>query len=140
MDFPGYRRWFCFEFPLRDGGKSPRCGSWLGCGILGVMRLEHYPAEKLKREILAIVGKHLDLLKYRVFFFGSRVAGKGTERSDIDVGIDGPQPIPAEAWFDIQEELERLPTLYKIELVDFRHVPPKFRHVAGQHTEAITRE
>ncbi len=103
------------------------------------MRLEHYPVEKLKKEILAIVGRHLDLPRYRVFFFGSRVAGKGTDRSDIDIGIEGPEPIPARAWADIQEGIENLSTLYKIELVDFRHVPPKFRHVAEQHTEAITR-
>ncbi len=94
------------------------------------MRLEHYPVEKLKKEILAILAKHLDLSRYRVFFFGSRVAGKGTERSDIDVGIEGPEPIPAAAMLDIQEEIENLPTLYKVEIVDFHRVPPKFRDAA----------
>lgn len=101
------------------------------------MDLEHYPVEKLKQQILAIVGKHLDLLKYRMFFFGSRVAGKGTDRSDIDVGIEGP-PIPAGAMLDIQEEIENLPTLYKIEIVDFLAVAPIFKEVALQHTETIT--
>lgn len=101
------------------------------------MRLEHYPVEKLKQEILKIVGKHLDLAKYRVFFFGSRVAGKGTDRSDIDVGIEGPEPVPAAAMLDIQEEIENLPTLYKVEIVDFHHVAPIFKEVALQHTETI---
>jgi len=49
------------------------------------MRLEHYPIEKLKKEILEIIGKHLDLNKYKIFFFGSRVTGKGNDRSDIDI-------------------------------------------------------
>lgn len=40
------------------------------------MRLEHYPTDKLKKEILSIVGKYLDLGKYRVFFFGSKVTNK----------------------------------------------------------------
>lgn len=101
------------------------------------MRLEHYPVEKLKQEILAIAGRHLDLSKYRVFFFGSRVAGKGTDRSDIDVGIEGPEPIPARAWAEIQEEIENFPSLYKIEFVDFSAVAPIFRDVALQDTESI---
>lgn len=100
------------------------------------MRLEHYPVEKLKKEIFDILGRHLDLTKYHVFFFGSRVEGKGTERSDIDVGIEGP-PIPAKTWLDIQEEFENFPTLYKIEIVDFNRVAPIFRKVALQHIEFI---
>lgn len=101
------------------------------------MRLEHYPQEKLKKEILDIIGKHLDLARYRVFFFGSRVSGKSRARSDIDVGIEGAEPIPARAWLEIMEEIENLPTLYKIEVVDFSQVSPKFRNVALQHTEAL---
>ena len=102
------------------------------------MRLEHYPAEKLKREILAIIGRHLDLRHYRVFFFGSRVAGTADERSDIDVGIEGLGPVPTEAWLDIQEEIENLPSLYKVEIVDFRRTADVFRAVALQHTEDVS--
>jgi predicted nucleotidyltransferase len=102
------------------------------------MKLAHYSAEKLKKEILDILAKHLDLSGCRVFFFGSRVTGGGTDRSDIDVGIEGPQPIPAVAMFAIEEEIENLPILYKIEIVDFRDVPAKFRDVALKDVELIT--
>lgn len=101
------------------------------------MRLEHYPIEQLKKEIIAIIDRHLGGGQYRVFFFGSRVTGKGTARSDIDIGIEGPEEIPARAMFAIEEEIENLPTLYKIEIVDFRHVPAKFREVALKNTEPI---
>ena len=101
------------------------------------MKLERYPAEKLKKEILEIVGRHLDLTKYRVFFFGSRVAGRGTDRSDIDIGIEGPEPVPPGVKFEIEEKVEELPTLYKIEIVDFSHLPPKFREVASQNKEFL---
>lgn len=101
------------------------------------MRLEHYPLEKLKKEILEIVGRHVDTRVYRVFFFGSRVSGKGTDRSDIDVGIDGPEPISYDALFAMRGEVERLPTLYKIDVVDFRRASDDFREVALQHTELI---
>ena len=99
------------------------------------MRLEYYTERKLKQEIFAILGRHLDLTEYRVFFFGSRVAGKGTERSDIDVGIEGKLPVPTGVMGDIQEEIETLPTLYKIDLVDFSRVTDTFRSVAKRHVE-----
>lgn len=102
------------------------------------MRLEHYPIEKLKKEILEIFGRHLSLAEYHVFFFGSRVAGGGTERSDIDVGIEGEKPIPAGALLDIQEEVEEIPMLYKMEIVDFNRVAPIFKEVARQHIEFIS--
>ena len=100
------------------------------------MRLEHYPQEKLKKEILAILEKHLDVSDYRVFFFGSRVAGTGTERSDIDVGIDG-KSIPWSVWHEIREEIEAIPTLYKIDIVDFSTAARRFRSVALADTEDI---
>ena len=101
------------------------------------MRLEQYPEDQLKRVVLEIVGRHLDLNRYRVFCFGSRVRPGGHDRSDIDIGIDGPQPIPAQAWLAIHEELERLPVLYPIDVVDFQRVSPMFRQVALQHSEPL---
>jgi len=102
------------------------------------MRIEHYSVEKLKDEILNIVAKYLDISEYKVFFFGSRVSGKGTDHSDIDIGIEGSSPISPEIKLKIEEEIENLPILYKIEIVDFKRVPPKFREVALQNREFIT--
>ena len=101
------------------------------------MKLEHESPDKLKKLILEIAGRHLDLKKYRLFFFGSRVSGAAGERSDIDVGIEGPEPLPAKLFADIEDEVENLPVLYKIEIVDFKKVSPDFREVALQHVEDI---
>lgn len=101
------------------------------------MRLEHYSAEKLKKEIIEIISRYLNLNEYKVFFFGSRVIGRGTERSDIDVGIEGPAPIPLKIKFEIEDEIENIPTLYKIEIVDFKSVPADFYEVARQNIEII---
>ncbi|MDP3725475.1 MAG: nucleotidyltransferase domain-containing protein [Nanoarchaeota archaeon] len=102
------------------------------------MRLEHYSSEQLKGEIVKIVHKHLNTETYRIFFFGSRVSGGGNERSDIDVGVEGPAQVPSREWLAIQEEIENLPTLYKIEIVDFKRVGKEFREVALQRTESLT--
>ena len=101
------------------------------------MKLEFYPQEKLKKEIRGIVGKYLNLGEYKVFFFGSRVLGKGSERSDIDVGIEGPKEIPSPIFLEIQEEIENLPILYKIDVVDFKRVSLEFKKIALQSTEVV---
>ena len=48
-----------------------------------------------------------------VILFGSRAKGTNTERSDIDIAVKGVKDI----W-KLQEKLEEIPTLYKIDLVD----------------------
>lgn len=111
--------------------KNPHC-----CKII-LMKLEHYPQEKLKKEILEIIGRYLDLKEYKVFFFGSRVTGRGNDRSDIDIGIEGPEPVPLITLDDIKEDIEKIPTLYKIDVVDFRRVEPKFREVAFKRVEPL---
>ncbi len=103
------------------------------------MRLENYPKEKLKKEILEIVGEHLDLNEYEVFFFGSRVSGKGDERSDIDVGIEGKEPVPFSTISAVQEKLEELPVLYKIDVVDFTGADENFKSVAKKDIELLTK-
>ena len=101
------------------------------------MKIEFYPEEKLKKEILEIVGKYLDLKKYKVFFFGSRVRGDNFPRADIDIGILGPEPVPAKIKFQIEEELEKIPTLYKFDLVDFREVSEDFKKEVLKNIEYV---
>ena len=103
------------------------------------MRLEHKSEKELKKEILQIAEKYLDLSQYQLFFFGSRVSGKSFERSDIDVGIQGHQKLPFIAKMQIEEDLENLPTLYKIDLIDFNDVSEDFKKVALKSIEPINK-
>lgn len=101
------------------------------------MKLEFYPDEKLKKEVLRILSKYVDLKTHETFFFGSRVLGKSDERSDIDIGIIGPSGISREIMFHIKEDIDNLPLLYKIDVVDFKNVSDDFRKTALEHTEKI---
>lgn len=101
------------------------------------MRLEYYNSDRLKKELIEMIGRHLDLQQYSVFFFGSRVTGKGDSRSDIDVGIEGLLPIPIGIMGAIKDELEEFPLLYKIDVVDFKNVSEKFYDFAKKHVEYI---
>lgn len=95
------------------------------------MRIEHYSLPKLKQEITDIVGKYLSISEYKIFFFGSRVSGKGNEHSDIDIGIEGPEEISYEIMAKIKDGVENLQTLYKIEIVDFQKVSSDFQEVSA---------
>ena len=101
------------------------------------MQISFYPKEKLISDLKRVVGKYLDTKNYHLFFFGSRVSGKGNERSDIDVGLEGPTPVPWNILGKIREDLDEIPTLYKIELIDFGHADTDFKKVAKQSIEPI---
>ncbi|MFH1727807.1 MAG: nucleotidyltransferase domain-containing protein [Pseudomonadota bacterium] len=101
------------------------------------MNFKNCNKNKLTSNIIQILGKHLNLEEFRVFYFGSRVSGKGSERSDIDVGLLGTLQIPIEKMEKIKEDIENLPYLYKIELVDFTQVSEEFKKVAMQNIEEI---
>ena len=88
----------------------------------------------LQENIVSIVAKYLDTRAYRVVLFGSRAQGRGGDRSDIDIGIQGSQPVPLHTLTLIQEEIDALPTLHTIQIVDFARVSPMFRNVAQKTT------
>ena len=73
----------------------------------------------------------------KVFFFGSRVKKDNSNRSDIDIGIEGPKKISVRIKLEIEEELDNLPTLYKFDLVDFKEVPERFKKEALRYAEYI---
>ena len=93
-------------------------------------------AQDAQRLAIQIVRKHVPDRAYRVFLFGSRAEGRAHERSDIDIGIEGPGPIAHETLFAIMEEIEEAPTLYSIDVVDFKRVPERFRDVARDRVPA----
>ena len=101
------------------------------------MKIEFYPKEKLKKEILEIISKYLDIKDYKIFFFGSRVKGDASKRSDIDIGIEGQNPISFEIMADIKNDISNLSTLYKIDIVDFQSVDKDFYKIAKQNFELI---
>ncbi len=98
------------------------------------------PAElkNLGKDLEKIVSKYVKAESgYELFFFGSRVTGKNAERSDIDVGIKGKEPLPSGALSEIKEEIENLPTLYKIDFVDFTNTAKVFKEVALEDIHLI---
>ena len=101
------------------------------------MIIDDISQSNLKQEILNIIGSVVSLNETKLFFFGSRVKGNNQKRSDIDVGIIAEKKLPAEKKLKIQESLEQIPTLYKIDFVDFNNVASGFKKEAMKNIEYI---
>ena len=92
----------------------------------------------LSKAVIETIKKYIDTKEYKIFYFGSRVTGKCHDRSDIDIGILGLDPIQPQVIQRIEDQLrESLPTLLKIELVDFHNVSDDFKKVSLSEIESI---
>ena len=102
------------------------------------MKMQIVPlAEKeISNEVLHIIREYLGA-EYRVFLFGSRAIGTARAHSDYDFGVEGPAPIDWSILGEIQEAVEDIPTLYKIDVVDFAAVSPSFKRVAKMRIKEI---
>jgi predicted nucleotidyltransferase len=73
----------------------------------------------------------------RVILFGSRASGKSRPRSDFDIGIEGEAPLNAASFAHLVDRLEKIDTLYRIDLVDMQTVPERFRRNATKQIKVI---
>jgi predicted nucleotidyltransferase len=90
----------------------------------------------IKRKIVDVVRQRMPAgVSYRLFLFGSRATGQGTERSDIDLGLDAGGEVPVGVMGAIGGDLEDLPILQTVDVVDFSRVSPEFRRVAEARVE-----
>jgi predicted nucleotidyltransferase len=68
--------------------------------------------------------------RVEVFLFGSRAAGRGDPRSDIDLGVDLGHPVDLETMSGLRDAFDDLPILQKVDIVDFATLDEAFRRVA----------
>jgi predicted nucleotidyltransferase len=93
---------------------------------------------EIKTLIADVMRRNADILRgHRVFLFGSRATGGARTHSDFDVGVVGEEPLPLKDFYAIEDQLDELPTLYKIDWVDFNRVSPRFKERAMQQVEMI---
>jgi DNA polymerase sigma len=87
--------------------------------------------------IKEIIERNFDGIGYRAFIFGSQANSVQLKRSDIDVGIIADGPVSAQQLCNINNEIEQLPMLYKIDIIDFNGVDEKFRGAAYRNVEQL---
>ena len=62
-----------------------------------------------------------------VIWFGSWPKGVAHPSADIDLALSGRTPIPLERIARLREAIDRLPTLYQVDVVDFSVVGADLR-------------
>jgi predicted nucleotidyltransferase len=93
---------------------------------------------EIRNMIAEVMCRNADRLRgHRVFLFGSRATGNAGPHSDFDIGVMGDEPLPLDDFYAIEDQLDDLPTLYKIDWVDFNRVSSRFSERAMQQIEVI---
>ena len=92
--------------------------------------------KNILKQISSIVADELTG-DYQLFLFGSRAKDLYDDKSDIDIGIISNARITGKQLLSIQEKLEQIPTLLKIDLVDFNCVTDEFKQIALKYTQDL---
>ncbi len=76
---------------------------------------------------------------YKIVLFGSTAVGDASERSDLDIGILGSDEVVWETMLSIRREVDAIPTLRSIDVVDLLSVSDSFRQSAMRSARDIPR-
>ncbi|MDC0308942.1 nucleotidyltransferase domain-containing protein [bacterium] len=94
-------------------------------------------ASEIIERVAKIVSQEVSQ-EFRLFLFGSRADKTNDARADVDIGILAGNPINAKQLFTIREKIDEIPTLLKIDFLDFAAVDDKFQNVALKNAKEIS--
>ena len=77
-----------------------------------------------------VVFKHIPKNKYNIFLFGSRAREKHRFAADIDIGVQGKEPLEEDLIYKIKDEIEESIVPFKVDIIDFMTVTNKFKKEA----------
>lgn len=81
------------------------------------------------QEVVGIIRKYLGN-EYRIYLFGSWEKGDALETSDLDIGILGKEKVIWSIMTKISQEIQNIPTLRKVDIVDLNTSDERFRKSA----------
>ena len=88
--------------------------------------------------IVHVIRRYLPDESHRILLFGSWTTLEAAPTSDIDIAIAGETPVDPTVMSEIHEEIERLPTLRKIQTIDVQHVHDRFRDRVLSQGQVLT--
>ena len=88
-------------------------------------------------KVKKILSRRLDFKKYKIFVFGSRAEATARKFSDVDIGIEGKESLPAKIKIELEEDLEDSDIPYTVDLVDFTKVSEKFKTIAKKSIKLL---
>jgi len=109
----------------------------MGDAVKEIAEIKEREIRPILNRITEIVRGHLPEKSYRIMLFGSWATLESLSTSDIDVAILGDDPVHDLAMVRIREEIDRLPTLRKVDVVDLWTVEDRFRKNVMEHAEIL---
>jgi predicted nucleotidyltransferase len=79
------------------------------------------------KEVVSIIRRYFPRGEFKIMLFGSWARGNAQVTSDIDIGLLGPEAIDDMLLLQIQEDVENIPTLRRIDVVDLNKTDEEFR-------------
>ena len=70
--------------------------------------------------------------------FGSWTTLEAAPTSDIDIAIEGATVVDSTVMSEVHEEIDKLPTLRKIQIIDIQQVHDRFRDRVLSQGQALT--
>jgi predicted nucleotidyltransferase len=89
------------------------------------------------QHVVRAIRKFLPDEHWKILLFGSWAKGTSQTSSDLDIGIMGPEAVPWYTMVKILEEIETIPTLRSIDIVDLRSTDERFRSVVLPTAKAV---
>jgi predicted nucleotidyltransferase len=75
---------------------------------------------------------------HRILLFGSWTTLEAAPTSDIDIAIEGATVVDSTVMSEIHEEIDKLPTLGKIQIIDIQQVHDRFQDRVLSQGQALT--
>ncbi len=92
--------------------------------------------QKIIQTVVNIIHNYLTP-EYKPVLFGSFARGDALNTSDIDIGIIGKEKVRWDIMVKIKQEIENIPTLRSIDIVDLNTVSDKFKNKALAEAKKI---
>jgi len=93
--------------------------------LIGEMR--ERDIQPILKLLVQVIRRYVPDESHRILLFGSWATLEAAPTSDIDIAIAGPTAVAPTIMFEIHEEIDKLPTLRKIQVIDARQVHGRFR-------------
>ena len=82
-----------------------------------------------KQVIISIITKYFINEDVTIILFGSYAKGNADSKSDIDIAIKLPCPLPTSKWSYIEEDFENSDLLQIVDVVDYARVNDNFKSI-----------
>jgi len=89
------------------------------------------------KDVVGVIRRYLPREEFEIVLFGSWARGNAQETSDIDIGLMGPEAVDEMLLLRIREEINSIPTLRRIDVIDLNKADNEFRREVLSYAQTL---